>query len=308
MVLNGEEIQRRVSGDPPSIFKPLTYNEGNFKEASYALRIAKDQLMIDGKFYELGNPFPDTYIEVRPGRIAVLSTKEELIMPDNLVGKIGIRFEYALKGLTGLMGIQVDPCYGTQRGGERLYIRVANLGNEPIKILPGAPVFTFELHEVSPNVDCSKFPKSPTWEVLKRGLADQKDASWSYATRINDQLEQTGIEIRGEADKREREHQRTFNLEIDRIRDYIQPVVMFGIFLVAVTILGVSIAVMLNLRDDPPNIVVPPWIKDWGWGLLICTLTGAAIATASVAVLTCIQLISAIRYKIGGSSTNRNTP
>ena len=215
-------------------------------------------------------------------------------MPNNLVGKIGIRLEYALKGLTGLMGIQVDPCYGQERSGERLYIRVVNLGNEPIKILPCAPVFTFELNQLTEAVDCSKWPKDSTWEVLKRGLKDQDDASWSYATRINDESMQRSDQIRNEATERETQHQRRFELEIGRIRDYIQPVVMFGIFLVAVTILSVSIAAVLNLRDAPPAVTVPAWIKNWGWIVLLVTLSLATGATAAVAGLTCWQLVKVI--------------
>ena len=285
MVLSGTHIQQRLEdkGTPPEIFKPDTWVPSGLKESSYALRVANDQLMIDGTFYELGNPFPRTYIEISPGRIAVLSTVEELLMPNDLVGKIGIRLEYALKGLTGLMGIQVDPCYGQERSGERLYIRVVNLGNEPIKILPCAPVFTFELHQLTEAVDCSKWPKDSTWEVLKRGLKDQDDASWSYATRINEV-----------ADEREREHQRSFEIEIGRIRDYIQPVVMFGIFLIAITILSVSVTAILNLRDAPPAITVPAWVKDWGWIVLLATLSGATGTTAAVAGLTCWQLVKVI--------------
>ena len=139
------------------------------------------------------------------------------------------------------MGIQVDPCYGQQRDGERLYIRVANLGNEAIKLLPGDAVFTFEVHQLAEPVDCSKFPKDSTWKVLKSGLSDQVDASWSYATRINDESVERGRQLREEANEREEQHQHRFEVEISRIRDYIQPVVMFGIFLVAVTILSVSI-------------------------------------------------------------------
>ena len=297
--MSGAHIQQRLEdkGTPPEIFKPDTWVPSGLKEASYALRVANDQLMIDGTFYELGNPFPRTYIEISPGRIAVLSTVEELLMPNNLVGKIGIRLEYALKGLTGLMGIQVDPCYGQERSGERLYIRVANLGNEPIKILPCAPVFTFELHQLTEAVDCSKWPKDSTWEVLKRGLKDQDDASWSYATRINEV-----------ADERGREHQRSFEIEIGRIRDYIQPVVMFGIFLIAITILSVSVTAILNLRDAPPAITVPAWVKDWGWIVLLATLSGATGTTAAVAGLTCWQLVKVIwdkpaKSRRGGTSS-----
>ena len=260
MILNGDQIRERCEDEssPPEIFKPDTWVGSGFMEASYVLRVATDQVMIDGTFYEKCNPYRGTYIEIKPGRIAVLSTMEELAMPNDLVGKIGIRIRYALKGLTGLMGIQVDPCYGQQRDGERLYIRVVNLGNEAIKLLPGDPVFTFEVHQLAEPIDCSKFPKDPTWEVLKSGLSDQVDASWSYATRINDESVETERQLREEADEREGQHQHRFEVEIGRIRDYIQPVVMFGIFLVAVTILSVSISTIVGLRNND-GATVPPW-------------------------------------------------
>ena len=170
------------------------------------------------------------------------------------------------------MGIQVDPCYGRQRDGEHLYIRVANLGNETIKLLPGAPVFTLELHQLAEPIDCARFPKDPTWEVLKGGLSDQVDASWSYATRINDDSEARARQLEKEADEREERHQNRVEVEISRIRDYIQPVIMFGIFLVAVTILGISIATIVSLRNVE-GAAVPPWVTDWGWALLLITLS-----------------------------------
>lgn len=298
MILNGDQIRQRCEpgSSDPKIFKPSSWTPSGFMEASYALRVASDELMIDGTFYERGNKYPNTYIEIKPGRIAILSTIEELTMPNDLVGKIGIRIKYAVKGLTGLMGIQVDPCYGRQRDGERLYIRVVNLGNEPIKILPEAKVFTFEVHQLKEPVDCSKFPKVSTWEVLKSGLADQVDASWSYATRINvDSVERIN-QIRKEADEREDLHQHHFENEIGRIRDYIQPVVMFGIFLVAATILSVSIATIVNLRSAE-IATVPEWVTDWGWGLIVATLFLAVLATGAVAVLTCIKLVFSMKSK-----------
>ena len=297
MILNGDQLRERCEdASPPEIFKPDTWVDSGFMEASYVLRVATDQVMIDGTFYEKDNHYPGTFLEIKPGRIAVLSTMEELIMPNDLVGKIGIRIRYALKGLTGLMGIQVDPCYGQHRDGERLYIRVANLGNETIKLLPESPVFTFEVHQLAEPIDCTRFSKDPTWEVLKGGLSDQADASWSYATRINDDSEGRARRLEKEADEREERHQNRFEVEISRIRDYIQPVVMFGIFLVAVTILGVSIATIVSLRSVE-GAVVPPWVTEWGWALLLITLVGAVLATSAVAVLTCVQLVLSIKGK-----------
>ena len=116
MILNGDQIRERCddASSPPEIFKPDTWGDSGFTEASYVLRVATDQVMIDGTFYEKGNHYPGTFLEIKPGRIAVLSTMEELIMPNDLVGKIGIRIRYALKGLTGL--IPNPPMGGVKAG------------------------------------------------------------------------------------------------------------------------------------------------------------------------------------------------
>ncbi|MDP2856623.1 MAG: hypothetical protein Q8P50_01430, partial [Bacillota bacterium] len=77
---------------------------------------------------------------VDPGKIAVFSTVERLNMPSDLAGKIGIRFDWACRGLMSLGGLQVDPYYGQGKSEERLFLRVANLGNDPVKIQPGDDV------------------------------------------------------------------------------------------------------------------------------------------------------------------------
>ena len=171
MILGREEIHSRLENG--EIFRKCTWDEQCLKEASYVLRIADDGLLIDGKFYDpfdRENRYKGDYIVIAPGKIAILSTKEELAMPSDLVGKIGIRLEFALLGLTGLMGIQVDPLYGHDKEHERLYIRVANFGNAPIRLSPGDKVFTFELHEVAGEVP--REAKQDSWPRIKRTLKD----------------------------------------------------------------------------------------------------------------------------------------
>ena len=146
MILSGEAIRERLKKG--QIFRPGSWIPSSIKEASYALGIADDGLLINGVFYDPGQHFTGTYLEIEPGKIAILSTKEKLNKPCDLMGKIGIRFNQAAQGLTSLIGIQVDPLFGSDQDNERLYIRVANLGNEPVKLLSGEEVFTFEVHEV----------------------------------------------------------------------------------------------------------------------------------------------------------------
>ena len=220
MILAQDEILKRLrAGD---IFRGGTWSKTCLQEASYALRIANDALLIDGEFYDPGNTYDGDYIEIEPGKIAILSTKEHLFMPPDLVGKIGIRLKYAQQGLTGLMGIQVDPLFGRDKPAERLYIRVANFGNETIRLSPGDEVFSFELQQVKGKF--RKRTKESTWLRMKNELRYQSNSSWSYVTRVESSL----------------------LAETENLRNYLQPLVMFGVFLVAVSILGAAIAVLLQ--------------------------------------------------------------
>ena len=253
MILAREEILRRIrAGD---IFKEGSWHESCLKEASYALRIADDALLIDGRFYDPGEKYSDAYIRIEPGKIAILSTKEVLNMPEDLVGKIGIRLKYAHQGLSGLMGIQVDPLHGRHRTDERLYIRVANLGNEIIQLSPGDEVFTFELHQLMGTFQIKE--KESTWLRMKDELRYQSNSSWSYVTRVESNL----------------------SADTENLRNYLQPLVMFGVFLVAVTILGASIAVLLQ-TPKPDEVIGASWTALNERTLLLWVLLVAIAGTA----------------------------
>ena len=279
MILSGQAILDRLQQG--QIFKPDTWDPTCIKEASYVLRLAPDGLMFEGDRFEPGERFRGTYIEINPGRIAILSTIELLSMPADLVGKIGIRLKYALQGLTGLMGIQVDPLYGHGVEDERLFIRVANLGNEPLRLSSGDGVFTFELHKVTGDVKLPDPPRASTWDRLQRELANQGDASWSNITQVTHDLEN----------------------EAWGIREYLQPLVMFGIFLVAVTILGVAIAIILNVGDTPNPI--PNYIESWGWIFLMVILGVAALGTAWVGFAAGFRVIWP--HRIRGARISRDS-
>ena len=255
MILARNEILRRL--DAGEIFRRTTWCKTCLKEASYALRIADDALLVNGKFYDPGQKYDGDYIAIEPGKIAILSTKERLNMPVDLVGKIGIRLNYAHQGLTGLMGIQVDPLYGRDKPAESLYVRVANLGNETIRLSPGDEVFTFELHQV-----VGSFPpkdRESTWLRMKDELRYQSDASWSYATRVESNL----------------------SAETESLKNHLQPLVMFGVFLVAVSILGVAIAVLMQ-APGPDKVVGSSWLTVDERKLLLWTLLVGIAGTAWV--------------------------
>ena len=269
------------------VFKEHSWCQGCLKEASYALRVAPDGLMLEGTHYRPGEEYIDGSIKINPGKIAILSTVERLDMPEDLVGKIGIRFKYACQGLTGLMGIQVDPFYGWGHQEERLFIRVANLGNDPILIPPHSEVFTFELHKIIGHVPKPSEPRPPMWLRIQDTLADQNNSSWSNVTQVQSDFE--------EVEKRVEDNVRG-------IRDYLLSLVMFGIFLVAVTILGVTVSVILSVQDTP-SVDVPDWVTGWGWKLLLSTISIATVSTGAMGV---VMVVSVARQLLRGNREHRS--
>ena len=172
-------------------------------------------------------------------------------MPGDLSGKVGVRLDYAALGLLGLMGIQVDPFYGSDTENERLYFRVANLSNETIRLQRTDRVFNLELHQVA-GAEKPPAPKEPGWERMQRLIRNQRNASWTYITRVEHDVKAT----------EERFH----------------PLILFGIILVAVTVLGVSGAVLIN--TDPNG--APNWIAEGGWIVLVGTFAAGGLATAAL--------------------------
>lgn len=271
MILGSDKIRKRL--EKKQIFRKNTWIGSSIKEASYALRVAKDGMVVAGKIYEPGGGnYPHPFIEIEPGSIAILSTVERLYMPGDLVGKLGIRLEYASKGLTGLMGMQVDPYYGQNHDNERLYIKVANFGNEPVRISPEAPVFNIEFSEV---VGAENPGKPPTWNRIKDGLANQEHSDWTYMTKVN--FDAQNIESR--VTREVASVRRGVTNDVDNIRQGQQSVVMFGVFLVSITILGVMLGLLFSV-NNPPN-----WVTQWGWIFLMALFT-IAVAAIVIFVLT----------------------
>ncbi|MCY4618724.1 MAG: hypothetical protein OXD50_09265 [Chloroflexi bacterium] len=248
-VLGSREILNRLAnGD---VFAPETWKLENIKEASYALSLAWDGLVVDGKPYPPGSCYPEEQIRIDPGKIAILSTEEKLQMPADLSGKVGVRLEFAAVGLLGLMGIQVDPYYGFGHEEERLYFRVANVSNETIRLQRTDHVFNIELlHAVGAVRPAVR--KEDGWQRMQRMIRNQHDTSWTYITRLKQ--------------------------DVDDIEERFQNLILFGVLLVAVTILGVISAVMITADATS----APAWFASWGWVILLVTFAAGGIATATL--------------------------
>ena len=261
MILGTSQILSRLgNGD---IFRESTWDWGSVKEASYALRVAGNGMIIGDSVVDPCDVEDSrSEIEIEPGKIAVLSTVERLCMPSDLVGRLGVRLEFASKGLVGQMGMQVDPYYGCGEDKDvRLYIKVANLGNKNVIVRPFDRVFNIEFSLVE-GARRPEGGKPDTWTRLTQSVGDRHQ-DWTSITQIQSDLGAQSQGIRNDLDMRLRE-----------IRDNQQAVVMFGVFLVAITILTVMVGVILNVKDTPS------WVAHGGWIALIVFCGVATLAIA----------------------------
>ena len=287
MILGTKLIHDRLLDG--EIFRKNTWREDSIMEASYALRIANDGMVVDGKVFQPGEKYPEPHIEIKPGRIAILSTIERLCMPHDLVGKLGVRLDFASKGITGLMGIQVDPYYGSNHEAERLFIKVANFGSESIRVVPGDEVFNIEFSVVR---GASNPKKTPTWDRIMKSLAEQRQFDWTYVARVEDTFE-----------ARTRGLGRQLDQGVQGIRDNQQAVVLFGVFLVAVTLLAALVGVIVSVEN------APSWLVSGGWIVLIvlCALSTAGILTFLIFAGVGFWMSTKKQYRplnLGSSSTD----
>ena len=77
MILDKTTIRERLYNG--EVFKDGTWVEESIKEASYALRVASDGLLLRGKRYKPNEGSIEGRIEIKPGEIAILSTIERWI-------------------------------------------------------------------------------------------------------------------------------------------------------------------------------------------------------------------------------------
>ena len=239
-VLSEPEIKRRAS----NIFLSGTWHEDCVQEATYDLRVdTKPLLRIGGKPYDSTEPYPHSHIKIEPGELAMLPTVERFQMPKDLVGSIKIKLSHSSKGLTPLFGPKVDPRFGREHNGERMYLWVSNLGLKPIHIERGDAVFAVEFHKLHGG-DPPLKPKESAYSKFARQIHKMPpEQNLGFTGRIEknvaEQFDDNFIEYRRQLTG--------FESRLGGLERGNHQVVQFGIFLVASALLAGSIAAMFAM-------------------------------------------------------------
>ncbi len=142
--LSGSQIRQLVeSGE--MVLKP--FEQELVQPASYDLRLGHKILAsplsedVLGAVIELNDRSP-TY-KVQSGQMVAAMCAELIELPLSICGRIGIRSEFARRGMNAFGGPQIDPGF---KG--RLMLNLLNVGPEPISLTLGIPFFTVEFQRL----------------------------------------------------------------------------------------------------------------------------------------------------------------
>jgi deoxycytidine triphosphate deaminase len=262
------------------VFVPGTWDPANVRGAGYDIRLSgTDMIAPEGRNDDATRHFTSKNprhlpLILEPGQTAVVSSEEHFCLDFDIAGNIGLKFSLASQGLLVLTGMALDPGYGRhldESGAwvamrdQRLHFVLANVGAKPIALTPGRERIAFlQLFHVEP-VAPSMIP-SLGWDALAESLFDSstgetaRPGGLAYFRNVKD--------LALKVDDLERKVQNA-SISVDKIDKASNYVVVFGVFLVATTILGLVLNALTGAIGHLPRNA--SWVQD----LLIYGATGA---------------------------------
>ena len=124
MILVDEEIQNAVKN---GVIEISDFSEDCLQPASYDLRIGEEGYTLSvGTIIDINK---EGELQIQPGDFALIITHEKLRLPANMLGRFGLRSEYARMGFLATAGPQVDPGFEG-----KLVIGIVNFSSNSIKL------------------------------------------------------------------------------------------------------------------------------------------------------------------------------
>lgn len=262
-VLSDGAIQEEVDADRLIV---EGFQADSLRPASYDLTVACDGLIDpDEKEIEPGGKRRQKRVILQPGDAAMFSTHEKFCMPKAVAGNISIKNRPATEGLMLLSGGLIDPCFGydeklAKQTGARLYLHVANIGRETIEIRPGIErIARVQFLRVCGGELARDPIDAAEWK-------DQKKLSLGFLSELKELKDSS-----------------------EGNRDLIRYVVVGVAFVLLMTMLSVSLAVILSLSSDSKlaaaaKAAVPQSTSGkWLWAALVFAVS--VLAFGSVVAL-----------------------
>lgn len=250
-LLSGEGLIAALeSGE---VFGPTSWSRSRVRSTAYDLTLARDLCLIPvtdlsgnriHKAFGRGEAAPSSFT-LMPGESAFASTQERIQLDWSLSGQVGTKFSMSARGLMVMTGLCIDPGFGLQpdkSGGwapmpdQRIHFVFANIGPDPIDLSTEddrvASLQLFRIDEVPAGMRTltpsrglgfveSTFYSQESSPVLAyfRSVSDLKTDMGKLAAKVELSEKRLEIGLQG-----------------------VNTVVLFGVYLLAVTILGVVFA------------------------------------------------------------------
>lgn len=138
-MMNDQEIRQAIE-KREIILDP--FDPARVEPASYDARVGTWAFASSSK--EKLNLSEKGVLVIDPGEFAVLETRERVELDARTAGQLGLRSEYAQRGLLMLSGPQIDPTFCGI-----LTVRVINLAPKPIALPYEAPFLTLQFFRLS---------------------------------------------------------------------------------------------------------------------------------------------------------------
>lgn len=288
-LLTGQALWKELESG--RVFDPSSVTWEGVRASGYYLTLARDMLVLparDGSTttYQRGDYYLDEVFSLEPGATAVISTAELVCFDWSVSGTLGPKFSLAARGLLILTGLTVDPGYGLtfdpDIGGwkpaepsERLYFVVANVGPQPVSLLPGRTEIarvqlfrcgTLRKEQMRPPTSPAHVffdPRRQSELLPGNSPAGVGPAYFNTVGRHVEHLSRRLDELAQELDNEEQRRslaeeklrgvEAHVDAELGRLESASHFVVVFGVYLVSATLFGVSLAVGLNVLADFPD-------------------------------------------------------
>jgi deoxycytidine triphosphate deaminase len=284
MMLNDSEIEKYLG----ALFQPDTASAEMVGPAKYYLTLGEKNLILpDGTQYRGHSSALEKPFTLRPGQTALVSTKERLTMPFNVAGIFGPTSTLSNAGIFFFGGMLVDPGFGRRlvdqdgsmgplevADATPLSFYLANVGAETLQLRPGedriASIAFVLVNSVSgraPSTDRIDPSDRPPAERFRRELA-----------QIFDEKGAPGVlGLVGEVTELSR--------EVDKVKASVDQVVLFGVILLAVTMLT-TLSTLVAGSDQSPLEITKWWEAGGAIGIAISAVAAlVGIFYLSVLVL-----------------------
>lgn len=143
MLMTDKEIKKAIA-DGKIKFK--NYSADSLQSASYDMRLG-NKAIVSGTDMDI-DVKKEGGIVLKPGQFALATTLENVTMPKDVAGTIGIKSYYTRKGLILLAGLQIDPGFEGV-----LVLGLYNASPRKITIEHGDSFCTVEFHQLSTEVE-----------------------------------------------------------------------------------------------------------------------------------------------------------